>query len=74
MIAESRFKYIWNDGDTDELYDLESDPGEIHNRIDAPAASETLRTLRRELGAWMERTGDPRFPSFQSETQNAPES
>ena len=33
MIVGERFKYVWNMGDSDELYDLASDPWELENLL-----------------------------------------
>ncbi len=33
MIRDKRMKYVWNLTDTDELYDLESDPWELNNLV-----------------------------------------
>jgi arylsulfatase A-like enzyme len=49
MLRTRRWKYIWNATDVDELYDLEADPHELHNRIDDPAAATELHQLRRRL-------------------------
>lgn len=49
MITDGHLKYVWNLTDVDELYDLDTDPGEIDNRIDDPSLTETLRALRRLL-------------------------
>ncbi len=45
-ISDGRWKYVFNAMDVDELYDLESDPGELHNRIGEDASGETRRRLR----------------------------
>jgi len=59
MVRDRRWKYVWNATDTDELYDLEQDPGELRNRVrDADSRSE-LKRLRARLLDWMEKTGDP---------------
>ncbi len=42
-----------------ELYDLESDPVEYHNRADDPAHAATLTRLRVALDGWRRRTDDP---------------
>jgi len=48
-IKTDRWKYIWNHTDIDELYDLENDPGELHNLIDQEEYSELLASLRERL-------------------------
>lgn len=40
-----------------ELYDLRSDPDELHNLIEDPGAASTLRDLQTELARLMARTG-----------------
>jgi len=40
-----RYKYVFNGFDLDELYDLEADPWEQHNLIEAP----TLKPIKRQL-------------------------
>jgi N-sulfoglucosamine sulfohydrolase len=42
-----------------ELFDLESDPYEIHNLADDPASQQTLVTLKEKLKKFQQRTGDP---------------
>jgi arylsulfatase A-like enzyme len=49
MIRNSRWKYIWNTTDVDELYDLEKDPGELNNLIHEEGCSEILAELRKKL-------------------------
>ncbi len=44
---------------TEELYDLESDPGELNNLVDDPAYGEVLEGLRKALDAHLESTQDP---------------
>jgi len=49
-IRTERWKYIRYEGSgLDELYDLDTDPQEIRNRINDPAESATLAGLRSEL-------------------------
>jgi arylsulfatase A-like enzyme len=55
-IRTDRYKYIhWvnrgQDGELDELYDLEKDPWELKNLNRAPALAPVRARLRRELGA-----------------------
>lgn len=49
----------------EELYDFASDPDARHNLADSPEHKEQLAQKRRELLAWMERTGDLLLPTFQ---------
>jgi len=58
MVRDRRWKYVWNATAEDELYDLESDPGEIHNRATDPTCAGELARLRRRLVEWMEETHD----------------
>ena len=58
MLQTDRYKYVFNTNDIDELYDHETDPGELANLAEDPAHSETLADLRRRLVDWMRRTGD----------------
>ena len=43
---------------TEELFDTEADPHEIHNLADSPAHQEILRKLRAVHEAWRKETGD----------------
>jgi arylsulfatase A-like enzyme len=45
----------------EELYDLETDPYELHNLIDDPAYVEKAEELRTELQRWMDDIGDMGF-------------
>jgi uncharacterized sulfatase len=52
--------------DTDELYDLASDPDELHNRIDDPAYAAVRDALHDELLDWMYANRDPfRGPAWE---------
>ena len=42
-----------------ELYDLESDPGEIHNLAANAEQQDLLKSLQQKLKAFQKRTGDP---------------
>jgi N-sulfoglucosamine sulfohydrolase len=46
---------------TEELYDLHSDPDEIHNLADSPHHQAKLKELRNALSAWQLETGDLGF-------------
>jgi choline-sulfatase len=52
MIRTQRYKYIYNDGQTDELYDWEAEPGEFVNRAADSGMRRTRDQLRDQLFAW----------------------
>ncbi|MGH9658770.1 MAG: sulfatase family protein [Bryobacteraceae bacterium] len=52
MIRTARYKYIENQGDLAELYDLEADPGERVNREQEAGLRRTRDRLREQLRAW----------------------
>lgn len=59
MVRDARWKYVYNATAEDELYDLDADPGEIHNRAPDPGSANELARLRQRLVAWMKATDDP---------------
>lgn len=54
----SHYKYVFNCGDPDELYDLEADPHEVINLAFSPDHQELLLEGRLKLDAWLGATGD----------------
>ena len=58
MVRDNRWKYVWNVGDLDELYDIETDPGELNNLIKEASAADELQRLRNRLSDWLEDTED----------------
>lgn len=52
------YKYVFNAGDRDELYDLAADPHEMVNLVDDPARADLRLELRRRLDAWLVAHGD----------------
>jgi len=58
MVRDRRWKYVWNATAPDELYDLDTDPGELTNRAADPACAAELKRLRLRLVAWMEEADD----------------
>lgn len=58
MIRDDRYKYVWNLTDVDELYDLETDPGEKINRIADPEQQERIAAMRRALYEDLKAHGD----------------
>lgn len=43
---------------SEELYDTEADPNELHNIAGDPAQAEVLRTMRQALAKWQQETDD----------------
>jgi len=58
MIITERYKYIYNERDSDELYDLKEDPFEMKNLIRDEKYSEILTDLKSRLKKWRKRTKD----------------
>ncbi len=54
-----RYKYVFNGFDRDEFYDLERDPGEVHNALDDPAYADAVTETRDALWELMLRHDDP---------------
>ena len=55
MVRDGAWKYIWNRFDADELYDLDRDSNEMHNRAsdaDQTLRVQTMRDLIREELPW----------------------
>lgn len=51
-------KYVYRLYESDELYDLRADPGELDNRIDDPTLTEVRGRLRNRLLRFLVETGD----------------
>jgi arylsulfatase A-like enzyme len=58
MLRDRRWKYVWNATAPDELYDLQTDPGEKTNLAARTEHAETLARLRTRLADWMQRLDD----------------
>jgi arylsulfatase A-like enzyme len=59
MIRDTRYKLVYHATERPELYDLQTDPGELHNRADDPSLREERDRLRTRLIEWMESVRDP---------------
>jgi arylsulfatase A-like enzyme len=59
MVRTKTHKYIYNSPDINELYDLRTDPYELHNLIDQPEQEDVRTELKQSLIRWMEKTDDP---------------
>ena len=61
-VRTSRYKYIYTDGDIDELYDLEADPGENVNRARDAGLKKVHDEMRDRLVAWYDPAKNPYRP------------
>lgn len=63
-VRTDKYKYIHYHGiwDTNEFYDLENDPDELHNLIDSPEHQNIIGQLDRDLFNWLEETGGMQIP------------
>ena len=58
MCRTRTHKYVRRLYESDELYDLQTDPQELHNVIDDPTYAACLATLRERLLQWFVETAD----------------
>ena len=65
MLRTGDWKYVFNCGDTDELYDLSADPHELSNLVTDPAAGVMLRSMQVRLLQWLEKHEDPLLQAFE---------
>jgi hypothetical protein len=59
MVITERYKYMFNGFDFDEMYDLQNDPDDMCNIIDAPAFETERSMLRGKIYEMMARYKDP---------------
>jgi hypothetical protein len=64
MLRTQRYKYVkFNSGTrTEQLFDLETDQGEVRNLATAPHATDILKQHRDLLAQWCKETNDS-FPA-----------
>lgn len=55
------YKYIYNEGDLDELYNLQTDPSELDNLAVKAEYEDTLARMRGLLRGWANETGDDKL-------------
>ena len=58
MLRNERYKYISRITGEDELYDMENDPKETHNRIGDPALEGVVVRMQRDMLRWLMETSD----------------
>jgi len=58
LVVTDRYKYVWNDNDKDELYDLKADPYEMTNLIDDGKYQAVLEDMKKRLQKWRDSTSD----------------
>lgn len=63
-VRDARYKYIRNHGiwDTNEFYDLHTDPNETNNLIADPKYRQKIREMNAALFDWLEETGGMQIP------------
>ena len=59
MLRDDHYKYVWNLTDVDELYCLDSDPGEKDNLIGQAGQRERVAAMRARLYEELRAHGDP---------------
>ena len=64
MVVQSDWKFVWNEGDRCELFNLATDRQEIVNLIDDPAAGPQGAALCDALARFMAQTDDPLLAKF----------
>lgn len=64
MIRKDHWKYVFNGGDLEELYNLEEDPYEMKNLALTSEHKETLQMMRKALGDWFEKHDDMLLKQF----------
>jgi len=58
FVRTTRYKFVYNGPDCNELYDLVADPHELQNLVDHPAYADVRADMARRLVDWMDRVDD----------------
>lgn len=58
VLVYDHFKYIYNEKDMDELYDLDRDPYELNNLISDSNYASTVQEMKAKLQNWRQKTED----------------
>ena len=68
-VLNRRFKYVryYGEDDTEEMYDLENDPDELHNIASDSAFDDVRRELADEVERWWSETGGRDFAYYESD-------
>lgn len=64
MFRKGRYKYVFNGADRDQLFDLQTDPHEMHDLSRDPAYADLLRQMMDACADWMQAHGDPARHAF----------
>ena len=59
--TEPYFSLCFGKRPAEELYDLKSDPDQVHNLAADPRLANVKADLAKQVQAWMKKTNDPRF-------------
>jgi arylsulfatase A-like enzyme len=58
LVVTEQYKYVANQGQMNELYDLENDPYELVNLVNHPAYRDMLLDMKSRLSEWQHKTRD----------------
>jgi choline-sulfatase len=58
MVRTEKWKYVYNPTSEDELYDMESDPHELHNLAHMQGFKHVLRRMKNIMAKWLKETND----------------
>lgn len=58
MYRKDKYKYVFNAGDKEQLFDMEADPDELDNLAYQPAYQQVLLQIKNDFAVWMTANGD----------------